>query len=127
MTHLEHTAALRADTETYYNCTQSVLIPFAKEAGLTEEQAYALGSNFGSGMRRGATCGAVTGALMVLGLLGYGEAESRALMRSFQEQEGDLNCAQLLAIRKEKGIDKKTHCDNMVFAAVTLVEQLIQK
>ena len=127
MTHLEHAAALRADTTTHYNCAQSVLIPFAKEAGLTEEQANTLAANFGSGMRCGATCGAVTGALMALGILGYGEEESRELLRSFQAKEGDLACAKLLAIGKEKGITKKDHCDGMVFAAVELLDQLIQK
>lgn len=127
MTHLEHAAALRADKTTHYNCAQSVLIPFAKEAGLTEEQANALAGNFGSGMRHGATCGAVTGALMALGILGYGEDQARELLRSFREQEGDLACAQLLAIGKEKGIDKKSHCDSMVLAAVELVERLMQK
>lgn len=127
MTHLEHAAALRADTSTHYNCAQSVLIPFAKEAGLTEEQANALASNFGSGMRCGATCGAVTGALMALGILGYGEAESRELMRAFREREGDLACAALLTIGKEKGLSKKDHCDSMVFAAVELVDKLTQK
>lgn len=127
MTHLEHAAALRADKTTHYNCAQSVLIPFAKEAGLTEEQANALAGNFGSGMRHGATCGAVTGALMALGILGYGEEQARELLRSFREQEGDLACAQLLAIGKEKGIDKKAHCDSMVLAAVELVERLMQK
>lgn len=127
MTHLEHAAALRADTTTHYNCAQSVLIPFAKEAGLTEEQANALAENFGSGMRHGATCGAVTGALMALGALGYGEDKTRELLRAFREQEGDLNCARLLAIGKEKGQAKKDHCDSMVFAAVELVDKLIQK
>ncbi len=127
MTHLEHAAALRADTATHYNCAQAVLIPFAKEAGLTEAQANALAENFGSGMRHGATCGAVTGALMALGALGYGEDKTRELLRAFREREGDLTCARLLAIGKEKGIDKKTHCDGMVFAAVELLEQLVQK
>lgn len=127
MTHLEHAAALRADTTTHYNCAQAVLIPFAREAGLTEEQARALAENFGSGMRHGATCGAVTGALMALGALGYGEDKTRELLRSFREQEGDLACAKLLAIGKEKGQEKKSHCDSMVFAAVELVEQLIRK
>lgn len=127
MTHLEHAAALRADTATHYNCAQSVLIPFAKEAGLTEAQANALAANFGSGMRYGATCGAVTGALMALGVLGYGEEESRALLQSFRAQEGDLACANLLAIGKEKGLVKKDHCDSMVLAAVELVERFIQK
>ena len=127
MTHLEHAAALRADKTTHYNCAQSVLIPFAKEAGLTEEQANALAENFGSGMRHGSTCGAVTGALMALGILGYGEETTRELLRSFREQEGDLTCARLLAIGREKGLNKKGHCDSMVFAAVELVEKLIQK
>lgn len=127
MTYKEHAAALRADTTTHYNCAQSVLIPFAKKAGLTEEQANALAANFGSGMRYGATCGAVTGALMALGVLGYGEAESRALLNAFREKEGELACAQLLAIGQKKGVAKKEHCDSMVFTAVELVEQLIEK
>lgn len=127
MTHLEHAAALRADKTTHYNCAQAVLIPFAKEAGLSEGQANALAENFGAGMRHGATCGAVTGALMALGVLGYGEETTRELLRAFREQEGDLACAKLLAIGKEKEIDKKTHCDSMVFAAVELVDRMIQQ
>lgn len=127
MTHQEHAAALRADTTTHYNCAQSVLVPFAKDAGLTEEQANALAANFGSGMRHGATCGAVTGALMALGALGYGEEASRALLQEFRAREGELTCAQLLAIGKEKGLEKKAHCDSMVLAAVELVDKLIQE
>ena len=127
MTHLEHAAALRADTTTHYNCAQAVLIPFAKEAGLTEEQANALAENFGAGMRHGATCGAVTGALMALGALGYQEETTRALLRAFREREGELTCAKLLVIGKEKGLEKKAHCDSMVLAAVGLVDELIQK
>ena len=125
MTHTEHAAALRADTTTHYNCAQSVLIPFAKQAGLTEQQANALAANFGSGMRHGATCGAVTGALMALGALGYGEEASKAFLSAFQQKEGALTCADLLALGKEKGLDKKPHCDSMVLAAVELVDGLI--
>lgn len=127
MTHKEHAAALRSDTATHYNCAQSVLIPFAKKAGLTEEQANALTANFGSGMRCGSVCGAVTGALMALGALGYGEAESRALMQSFRDQLGDLNCSRLLEIGMENGLDKKEHCDSMVLTAVELVDELTSK
>jgi C_GCAxxG_C_C family probable redox protein len=127
MTHLEHAAALRADTTHHYNCAQAVLIPFAKEAGLTEEQANALAENFGAGMRHGSTCGAVTGALMALGALGYGEDATRKLLQAFRAQQGELTCARLLALAKEKGIEKKPHCDGMVFAAVELVEQVLQE
>ena len=65
--------------------------------------------------------------MMALGVLGYREEESRALLKSFQEQEGDLTCAKLLAIGKEKGLEKKDHCSQMVAAAAALVEELIQK
>lgn len=122
MTHTEHAAALRAGQSC--NCAQSVLIPFAKEAGLTEAQALALAENFGGGMRHGSTCGAVTGALMVLGALGYKEDKTKAFLRAFREREGDLLCAKLLAIGKEKGMDRRDHCDGMVLAAVVLVDEL---
>ncbi len=124
MTHLEHAAALRRDTSKHYNCAQSVLLPFAAELGLTEEQAYALAAHFGSGMRHGSTCGAVTGALMALGLLGCDESAAKALLQQFHAQEGDTTCANLLAIGKQKGMVKKDHCDHMVLAAVELVDKL---
>ena len=127
MTHAEQAAAYFRIPDPHHNCAQSVLMPFAKEAGLTEEQAFALAANFGSGMRHGSTCGAVTGALMALGALGYKEEESRALLNAFREREGDLTCAKLLAIGKEKGLKKKDHCSQMVAAAAALVEELIQK
>ncbi|MCQ2595593.1 MAG: C-GCAxxG-C-C family protein [Treponemataceae bacterium] len=53
-----------------------MLASFADECGITEEQAIKLGSYFGTGMRKGEVCGAVTGALMVLGLL-YGHNKIR--------------------------------------------------
>ena len=65
MTRMEETEALRARTDVHYNCCQSVLVPFADLCGLDKETAFKLGANFGSGMRHGSTCGAVTGALMV--------------------------------------------------------------
>ena len=54
------------------HCSQAVLAAFVDECGITEEEAIKLGSCFGGGMRKGEVCGAVTGALMVLGLL-YGQ------------------------------------------------------
>lgn len=127
MTHTGHAAALRADRTTHYNCAQSVLIPFAEEAGLTGEQANALAAHFGSGMRHGATCGAVTGALMALGLLGADEERAKQLLTAFREREGALTCTELLALGKEKGLDKKTHCDALVRTAVELVDGLMKR
>lgn len=59
--YLDRARELREDPDVHYNCAQSVLIPFAEEAGLTAEQANAITANFGSGMKIGSVCGAITG------------------------------------------------------------------
>ena len=52
-----------------FSCSQSVLAAFAPELGLDADAALRVSAAFGGGMgRTGGTCGAVTGALMVLGL-----------------------------------------------------------
>jgi C_GCAxxG_C_C family probable redox protein len=52
-----------------FNCTQSVFVAFAPQLGMGEREALKLASPFGGGVaRRGQICGAVTGALMALGL-----------------------------------------------------------
>ena len=58
--HIETAHALRGRTDVHFNCCQSVLVSFAADLGLTEEQAFALGSNFGAGMRMGSACGGLT-------------------------------------------------------------------
>ena len=124
MTAAQHAAALRAGKTTHYNCAQSVLIPYAEQLGMTQEQARALAENFGAGMRHGATCGAVTGALMVLGALGYREETARQFLQTFRAQQGELTCEKLLKLGEQQGLEKKAHCDSLVVSAVELVEQL---
>jgi C_GCAxxG_C_C family probable redox protein len=52
-----------------FNCSQAVFAAFADDFGLDGETALKIASGFGGGMGRMAeTCGAVTGAMMVLGL-----------------------------------------------------------
>ena len=63
MDHMELARALRANEETHYNCCQSVLVTFAKEMGLTQEQAYALGSFFNAGMRHGSQWASLVGLI----------------------------------------------------------------
>ena len=109
------------------NCAQSVLVPFANEMGLSEEQVYNLGAHFGSGMRHGSTCGALSGALMVLGAMGYGEQEAQAMLRTFREKNGCTDCAHLLANAKERGEEKKPHCDRLVCECVQALLELTGK
>ena len=74
--YLERAKQVRKIEEPHYNCCQAVTVPFAKECGMSEEHAYALGAHFGRGMGRASACGAITGGLMVLGMLGHGDKET---------------------------------------------------
>jgi C_GCAxxG_C_C family probable redox protein len=53
-----------------YNCAQSVVLSFADDLKFSKELAQKMAAGFGGGMgKQQETCGAVTGAIMVLGLL----------------------------------------------------------
>lgn len=125
MNRMEHTKGLRARTDVHYNCCQSVLVPFCKECGMTEEEAYKLGAHFGMGMKHGSTCGAVTGALMALGMAGGGNEEALELLSRFRSKNQALDCAKLLTLAKERGEERKPHCDRMVYDAVEILEDLL--
>ena len=99
--HTERAKELRSEVPVSSNCAQTVMRVYAKEIGLDEDLAAAIGSNFGGGMRCGATCGAIAAGYMVLGAKGI---ESRA------------NAA--------KGGEKKPHCDNMIEEVITLIDEL---
>ena len=125
MDHMERARALRGDTAVHHNCCQSVLTACADALGLTEEQTEALGRHFGAGMKHGGTCGALTGALMALGLAGYDEAAAQKLMQDFRMRNGCLDCAHLLQQAKERGEERKTHCDRMVYECVAAVDEAL--
>ncbi|RKI70177.1 C_GCAxxG_C_C family protein [bacterium 1xD42-67] len=122
MTHLEKARELRARTDVHFNCCQSVLVTFAEEMGLTEDQAYDLGANFGSGMRCGSVCGTLTAALMVLGMAHYPPEEADSFRRKFLADHGAVECAALLKKSHDAGIPRKEHCDGLVFEVVQALE-----
>ena len=127
--YVEEAKRLRAITEVHYNCAQSVVVPFAEDAGITEDAAMRMAANFGGGMKRAATCGAICGGLMVLGLFGL---EDPVTLRTYynrlkENHEGYLECADLLRINKERGGIKKPHCDAMVYECVALAEEILRE
>ena len=92
-----------------FNCSQIVLSSHAASLGLPEETALRIASPFGGGIARsGQMCGAVTGALMALGLRHGtskpGEHERKEeqycianrFMSLFRERYGSLSCRDLL-------------------------------
>ena len=124
---LEKAKEIRAIIDPHHNCAQSVLMSFSDDLELNRKTAYQIGSCFGSGMKCGSTCGAITGALMVMGLLGLDSAEiTQKFFRDFkQKHNGFIDCKDLLAENAKTGTSKKTHCDALVFEAVEYIEKLI--
>jgi C_GCAxxG_C_C family probable redox protein len=130
-----------------FNCSQSVLTAFCSEFGLNGEMAFKIACSFGGGMgRTGNTCGAVTGAFMVLGLK-FGQARSddraakektyalvREFVNLFAEEHGSVECSELLAcdistpegfkMADEKGLFK-TICPKCVEDAVRILEKIV--
>ena len=125
MDHLQQARALRASVEVHYNCCQSVLLPFASELGRSREELYALGAHFGAGMRHGSACGALSGALMVLGMLGYGEEEAMKLLEDFSRRHSSTECRTLTQPFTDSGSDRKPMCDSLVYEMVAAVESLL--
>lgn len=92
-----------------YNCSQALVGAFAEEMGLPFETVMKMSSGLGGGLcRMREACGAVSGAIMVLGYLtGSDDPEDYANKRTlyalgqqmcfrFQDQFGTLNCGKLL-------------------------------
>lgn len=136
--------------ETFQNgfaCSQAVLSAFAAELGLPVELALKLAAPFGGGIaRRGEMCGAVTGALMVLGLKsGNTTAQDQAakeftyqqvekFVARFTERNGSLTCRDLLdcdisvPAELQRARDTKlftTICPRLVRDAAEIVGELI--
>ena len=80
-------------------------------------------------MKMGSVCGALTGALMVLGLAGLDDVSMlQNIYRGMKERhEGFLDCRDLLRINAEKGCEKKPHCDAMVYELVEVTEGLLRE
>ena len=131
-----------------FNCSQAVIGSFAEEFGLDKETALKISTSFGGGIRKGEVCGAVTGALMALGLK-YGhcisedtETKTKAynltkeFIKRFEEKHGSIICKKLLGydlsiesesvILEEKGI-KKIICPKVIGDAAEILENLVKE
>jgi C_GCAxxG_C_C family probable redox protein len=92
-----------------YNCSQAVLAAFCEPYGMEPKTALTLAAGFGGGIgAAGGVCGALTGAVMVLGLK-YGSPDvadktaknemyrkTRVLCEEYKLRTGSLYCRDLL-------------------------------
>jgi len=129
-----------------FNCAQSVFAACGAGEGMSEQACLVVAGPFGGGMgRMGETCGAVTGALMALGVRhGQEMATEPAKARgplyvrvinfsaAFRERHGSLTCRELTGcdLRTPEGQAKfsagdlhHTLCGKLVASAVELVEK----
>ena len=126
--YLDKAKELRAIVSPHYNCAQSVIVPFAEDAGVDPDTALKMGANFGGGMRIAGTCGAITGGLMALGLFGVDDPKVVVdfINKIKSNHEGYTECRDLLRVNHEKGLEKKPHCDAMVYESVGIVEEILR-
>jgi len=127
-----------------FNCAQSVFITYCDEFGLDRDLALKLSCSLGGGMGRlGETCGAVTGAYLLIGLK-YGKileaddaakektyATVREFAQRFQQRNGSTQCRDLLGVDLLTGdpeLIKQQHdtvCPKAIRDAVEIVEALL--
>lgn len=132
-----------------YNCSQAVFSVYAKDYGIDPALARKIATGFGAGVgRTGNICGAVSGAILALGLvhgMSYveettGREKSYALdqefMNEFTKRFGSVNCADLLGYNmaiveereeaKKQGVVKKV-CPVLVQGAAEILADILRK
>lgn len=131
-----------------FNCSQSVFTVFSHDYGYSENDALKVSCAFGGGMgRQQLTCGAVTGALMAIGLK-YGKgindseekkqltySKTRELFEEFIKIHGSTNCRELLEglnmsdpEDNKKIMDRRLFdikCEEYVASAVKITERIL--
>ncbi len=108
------------------NCSQAILTVFGEQYGLAPNMVERIGRPLGGGMGRMAkTCGAITAAVLILGLAKdhQDEAEARKvsfshvqeLFRRFEAKHGTTECKSLLGadMSTEAGL-KKVQVEKLV-------------
>lgn len=130
-----------------FSCSQAVLSTYSEQFGLKRVTALKLAQAFGEGMAlMGQTCGAVTGAFLVIGLKhGRTKAEDieakektyelvREFVKRFKSHHGSIICKELLSydINTHEGLkiaeEKKffdTLCPEFVQSAAEIIEQIL--
>jgi C_GCAxxG_C_C family probable redox protein len=138
-----------SDFEAGFSCSQSIVAAFGPELGLERTLALRVGAAMGGGLARsGETCGAVSGALMVIGLK-YGRTEAddeegkerayrigEEFLEKFRARAGSPVCRELLGydvsdpeqrqLGKEKGISTSV-CPRLVQDAAKILEEMLKE
>ena len=128
-----------------YNCAQSVIGAYQDKLGKRADVLMDMASGFGGGMGKlQRTCGAVTGAFMVISSLSDHtlpgakerlESDIQAFARRFRDHFGELNCMTLLGYNlnskeelqkahQEMAFDER--CTRFIEYAVEVLDELLK-
>ena len=131
-----------------FSCSQAVLSAYGPQFGLDREMALKVAGAFGGGMGRlGETCGAVTGAFMVIGLK-YGKTRTedeqtkdqayrlvQEFAHEFKSRNESIVCRELLgcdistaeglSAARQKGLFAVL-CPKFVQDAAEILDQLLE-
>lgn len=131
-----------------YNCAQAITVAFSDITGLDKDFSARMASSFGGGMgRMREVCGAVSGMLMVAGILyGYdansGESAKKEhyslvqkLAGQFKEEVGSIICREILKdppsdpnpTPRTEEFYKQRPCTRMVMVAARILDAYIQE
>ena len=112
-----------------WNCCQSVVAVFARDAGYDAEACMKAATYFRGGMQMGAVCGVVTGGLMALGLAGLDDAQTaNEFVRKIRDNHDGMTCCRdLLRVNAENGGEKLPHCNAMIREAIGYVEEILRE
>ncbi len=116
-----------------FNCAGAILFGANEVYRLDmDARALKLAAGFGGGMGIEATCGALTGAVMVLGRIfakdkGHDTPRLEELCAEFLEeyrsQMGDIDCTPL----KERYRSEELKCRRVVLKSAEILESMIEK
>ena len=130
-----------------FTCSSAVFSAFSDELGLDGKTAKKIACGFGAGISKsGSICGAVSGAIMVIGLR-YGKTrvgddaatdQTRLLvsefLQEFTRRHGSVNCTELLGYNLgnagefQKAREKRlfvTKCPELVRDAAAILEEIL--
>lgn len=116
--------------KTGINCAQAVAVTFADYTDLDKDVILSMTQAMGAGIggTMDGTCGALTGAAMIIGLVekeGKAAATKKAgaLMREFKEQNKSVTCKELKGM--ETGIVLRS-CNDCVKDAADMLEKYLE-
>ena len=131
-----------------YNCAQAITVAFSDITGLDKDFSARMASSFGGGMgRMREVCGAVSGMLMVAGILyGYdanGDDTAKkahytlvqALAGQFRDEVGSIICREILQnppsdpnpTPRTAEFYQKRPCTRIVMVAARILDTYIQE